>query len=99
MERGKARGRLSLRRAQLKMVEDGNATMGIWLGKNVLGQRDEITFGAGANACAILIMPQPLGMAAAESPAIEGGRRAIDVTSAPVGDSVVLGQDSSAESQ
>src|ERR1700680_3135965 len=42
IERGKARGRISLRRAQLKMVEDGSATMGIWLGKQHLGQTDEI---------------------------------------------------------
>jgi hypothetical protein len=42
MERGKARGRMSIRRAQMKMLEDGNATMGIWLGKQYLGQTDEV---------------------------------------------------------
>lgn len=40
MERGKAMGRISVRRAQMKLLEAGNATMGIWLGKTVLGQRD-----------------------------------------------------------
>src|SRR5258708_37212236 len=40
--RGKARGRISLRRAQLKILEQGNATMGIWLGKQSLGQADQI---------------------------------------------------------
>ncbi len=40
--RGKARGRISLRRAQLKILEQGNATMGIWLGKQYLGQADQI---------------------------------------------------------
>jgi hypothetical protein len=38
--RGKARGRISLRRAQLKILEQGNATMGIWLGKQYLGRSD-----------------------------------------------------------
>src|ERR1700730_11115421 len=42
IERGKAKGRISLRRSQLKMVEDGSATMGIWLGKQFLNQTDEI---------------------------------------------------------
>jgi hypothetical protein len=42
IERGKAKGRISLRRAQLKMLENGSATMGIWLGKQYLGQTDEM---------------------------------------------------------
>jgi hypothetical protein len=42
MERGRAKGRLSIRRHQLKMLEQGNATMGVWLGKQVLGQTDQI---------------------------------------------------------
>ena len=40
MERGRAKGRISVRRAQLRMLEAGNATMGVWLGKQLLGQRD-----------------------------------------------------------
>jgi len=51
IERGRAMGRLSVRRAQYRLMEAGNATMGIWLGKQLLGQRDftamEVT-GAGA---------------------------------------------------
>jgi hypothetical protein len=42
MERGKAKGRISMRRAQLRILENGNATMAIWLGKQYLGQTDEI---------------------------------------------------------
>src|SRR5437879_9757678 len=42
MERGKAKGRISVRRMQMKLLEQGNATMGVWLGKNILGQVDEI---------------------------------------------------------
>ena len=43
MERGRAKGRVSVRRAQMKLLEAGNATMGVWIGKQVLGQRDVIT--------------------------------------------------------
>lgn len=34
-------GRASLRRAQWKAAQDGNPTMLIWLGKQVLGQKDK----------------------------------------------------------
>jgi hypothetical protein len=43
MERGKAKGRVSVRRAQMRLLEAGNATMGVWLGKQLLGQRDVVT--------------------------------------------------------
>ena len=43
MERGKAKGRISVRRAQMRLLEAGNATMGIWLGKQLLEQRDVVT--------------------------------------------------------
>ena len=33
-------GQISVRRAQMRLLESGNATMGIWLGKQLLGQRD-----------------------------------------------------------
>lgn len=42
MESGRAKGRISLRRAQMRLVEGGNATMCIWLGKQLLGQRDHL---------------------------------------------------------
>ena len=42
MQRGKAKGRISIRRMQMKLLENGNATMGVWLGKNILGQVDEM---------------------------------------------------------
>ena len=35
-------GKASLRRNQWKLAQDGNATMLIWLGKNVLDQKDKI---------------------------------------------------------
>ncbi len=35
-------GRASLRRAQWKAAQDGNPTMLVWLGKQMLGQRDKV---------------------------------------------------------
>jgi len=35
-----ANGKISLRRTQFKIAEAGNATMAIWLGKQILGQKD-----------------------------------------------------------
>lgn len=40
-KRGIDKGKMSVRRSQYKMVEAGNATMAIWLGKQYLGQRDK----------------------------------------------------------
>jgi hypothetical protein len=37
---GKAKGRVSVRRHQMKILEKGSAVMGIWLGKQLLDQRD-----------------------------------------------------------
>lgn len=42
MSRGRAKGCISIRRAQMKLAEAGNASMAIWLGKQLLGQRDSI---------------------------------------------------------
>ena len=41
IERGKAKGRISLRRAQLRMLENGSAAIAIWLGKQYLHQAEE----------------------------------------------------------
>jgi len=40
-KRGIEKGKSSLRRAQWKLAMSGNATMCIWLGKQLLGQRDQ----------------------------------------------------------
>lgn len=42
MDRGYAVGRISLRRKQVQIAEGGNAAMAIFLGKNLLGQRDNL---------------------------------------------------------
>ena len=41
-DRGMARMRTSLRRMQWKKASEGNVTMMIWLGKQVLGQKDRL---------------------------------------------------------
>jgi hypothetical protein len=43
MQRGRSKGSISVRRAQMKMLESGNSTMGVWLGKQMLGQREVVT--------------------------------------------------------
>lgn len=42
IEKGRSQGKLSVRRKQLQIMdENNNATMAIWLGKQLLGQRDK----------------------------------------------------------
>ena len=41
-DRGAARMKTSLRRLQWQKAKDGNVTMMIWLGKQVLGQKDRV---------------------------------------------------------
>ncbi len=42
LAKGRANGKMSLRRMQWELASKGNATMQIWLGKQLLGQTDEI---------------------------------------------------------
>lgn len=44
IEQGRDLGKLSIRREQFRIMEKGNATMAIWLGKQYLGQRDRSEF-------------------------------------------------------
>jgi len=44
LERARSTGRMSLRRVQWQSAQAGNATMQIWLGKQILGQRDKHEF-------------------------------------------------------
>ena len=48
MRRGRARGCVNVRRAQMKLLDAGNPTMAVWLGKVLLGQRDSMQI-TGAN--------------------------------------------------
>jgi len=59
MERGKAKGCISVRRMQMRLLEKGNATMGIWLGKQLLGQKDHVeTKHTGRNE-PVVAQPEP----------------------------------------
>src|ERR1700738_3572771 len=59
MERGRAKGRISVRRMQMKLLEQGNATMGVWLGKQLLGQRDQVVHEIhGHQQYNIIVMPR-----------------------------------------
>ena len=40
MDRGFEKGKASIRRHQMRLLEEGNATMAIWLGKQYLGQKE-----------------------------------------------------------
>ena len=41
LKEGRLAGKANLRNWQMKLAEEGNATMQIWLGKQLLGQRDK----------------------------------------------------------
>ena len=81
MNRGRAKGRISVRRAQLKLLEAGNATMGVWLGKNILGQVDEIRHELFGNISTQLQVVIPRDLRAAQpdaDPALDVSHELID---------------------
>lgn len=51
LERGKRLGMLSLRRAQMELAREGNATIQIWLGKQLLEQRDQTRISIDLEGC------------------------------------------------
>ena len=40
--RGRAKGKISLRRMQLRLAEEGNPALAIWLGKQYLNQTEQV---------------------------------------------------------
>lgn len=42
LKRGRDQGKMSLRRKQYEIAQAGNVTMLIWLGKQMLGQKDKV---------------------------------------------------------
>ena len=55
---GRANGRMSLRRAQYQKAMDGNPAMLIWLGKQVLGQRENFVDNMPeTDECGVLVTP------------------------------------------
>jgi hypothetical protein len=81
MDRGKAKGRISVRRQQMKLLEAGNATMGVWLGKQLLGQTDH--FYHDINGTQINIVCPLLPAAPMQPTAEEYGT--IDISPTPAG--------------
>jgi hypothetical protein len=76
--RGKSKGKISLRRSQLKLVEQGNPAMAIWLGKQYLGQTDEVRHEVNIAAHLSVIMPRAVETiripgAGAARPLLEAG--------------------------
>jgi hypothetical protein len=41
-EQGRELGKMTVRRQQFKLLDAGSVTMAIWLGKQLLGQKDEV---------------------------------------------------------
>jgi predicted metal-dependent hydrolase len=42
LSKGRASGKIRLRRIQMQIAEKGNAVMALWLGKQMLGQVDKV---------------------------------------------------------
>jgi hypothetical protein len=82
MERGKARGRMSIRRAQMRMLEDGNATMAIWLGKQYLGQQDRFPADAGNQGIYVVMSAMTMPTTTALPPPEDQEEMVIDVVPA-----------------
>ena len=78
MDRGKAKGRISVRRMQMKLLEAGNATMGVWLGKNVLGQTDEVRHQINGGKPFLLVLVQH-SSSASEANQIEEPEEALTI--------------------
>ena len=57
IERGKMRGRISLRRLQFKCAESGSAPLLVFLGKQYLGQTDHVAV-SGPGPTIIVSLPQ-----------------------------------------
>lgn len=75
IERGRAKGRTSLRRAQFAAALKGNATMLVWMGKQLLGQKDIVT---NEHTGDITIISQPKALLL---------RKLAQITTAPTTDS------------
>jgi hypothetical protein len=67
MNRGKAKGRISVRRMQIKLLEAGNATMAVWLGKNMLGQTDDVRHQINGGQPFLVVLTQHPSSASAAS--------------------------------
>lgn len=55
IKRAKDKGKSSIRRKQWELAQLGNVTMLIWLGKQVLGQRDKQELSTDGNGLKIIV--------------------------------------------
>ena len=79
IERGRAKGKISLRRSQLKMVDQGNPAMAIWLGKQYLNQTDEIRHAVNFSTQLQLVIPRDLQAAQPDAaPALDVSHELIE---------------------
>jgi hypothetical protein len=53
--KGREKGKSSLRRMQFELAQKGNATMLIWLGKQILGQREPYAPSTVANDIRVVV--------------------------------------------
>lgn len=81
-EMGLARGRISLRRAQLQAAHNGDRTMLIWLGKQLLGQVDKVEQEVKQDQRWVVELPPPMSPEQWVSAYGKPGDNAIDVTNA-----------------
>lgn len=69
MERGRAKGRISLRRTQMRLAEQGSGSVAIWLGKQLLDQVDHIDHRVEqSNILRVICMPKIWDV-----PTVQGG--------------------------
>ena len=86
IERGKAKGRLSIRRHQLKILEAGNPAMGIWLGKQHLGQTDHLVHEVTGQSIYVLVPGASFVEASQPEPAALNDGFVIDVSRIDAGE-------------
>ena len=56
MERGQAKGKIAIRRGQMRLLEEGSSPMAALLGRQVLGQREEVE--AANRPIPVIVLPQ-----------------------------------------
>jgi hypothetical protein len=69
IERGRAKGKISLRRTQMRLAEEGNPALAIWLGKQLLGQAENNGPYASSPSNFVLVpISLPISLAAPQAP-------------------------------
>ena len=61
IEAGREHGKATLRRLQWQGAQKGNSTMLVWLGKQLLGQKDHVVHAGDPNAPIVIVTGVPRG--------------------------------------